>query len=467
MKKSVLILFVITLLIYNGCKKTDTASNPVTGDESGTVIINGEVIDFSTGAAITNAAIKLYGKISDSTISKSAVTDDNGKYTFEFTVKGGIDLKVIAQKEGYTPDTTNVYAVAGRTLTASKLLLKSTATGGGTGVRKPASIYLLGTSVPSIGIKGAGGVESVQLVFQVVDSLGIPLDLDNAVNVGFVLAASPGSGAVLNPPTARTDAGGSVKVVLTSGTKAGVVQISATINSDGKVINSNPVAVSIHGGLPDLNHFSCVPAKLNIPGFNIYGVEDVITAYVGDKYSNPVRPGTSVYFKTDGGIVEGSALTNALGVASVRLYSANPLPNHPTLGPGFAQITASTTDETFSVINRSTIVLFSGIAFISCSPTSFDIPNRGSQQFIYTVMDQNSNPLVEGTAISVTVEGKDYELSGDKDITLPDTQSRSWTSFSFTIRDLVDTAAVNPLTVTIKSNGLNGKSSLVFSGVVR
>lgn len=467
MKKLFLPFLLITLLMISGCKKSDTASNPVTGDESGTVIINGEVIDFSSGSAISNAAIKLHGNIGDSVITKSAVTDGSGKYTFEFTVKGGIDLKVIAQKEGFTSDTTSVYAVAGRTLTASKLLLKSTGTGGVTGTRKPSSIYLLGTTVPSVGIKGAGGVESVQLTFQVVDSVGIPLDLDNAVNVGFVLSASPGSGAVLNPPTARTDAGGIARVVLTSGTKAGVVQISATINSDGKVITSTPVAVSIHGGLPDLNHFSCVPAKLNIPGFNIFGVEDIITAYVGDKYSNPVRPGTAVYFKTEGGIIEGSSLTNPLGVASVRLYSANPLPNHPVLGPGFAQITATTTDETFAVISKSTVVLFSGISLLDCSPTSFDIPNQGSQQFIYTVMDQNSNPLVEGTTVSVSVEGKDYQLTGDKDITLPDTQSRSWTSFSFTIRDAVDTSAVNPLTVTIKSNGLNGRSQLVFSGVVR
>jgi hypothetical protein len=273
---------------------------------------------------------------------------------------------------------------------------------------------------------------------------------------------------VLNPPTARTNGSGVASVVLTSGTKAGVVQVTAQISSGGRIIASNPVAVTIHGGLPDLTHFSCVPNKLNIPGYNIFGVQDVISAYVGDKYSNPVRPGTSVYFATDGGIIQGSSQTSVLGVASAILYSAYPLPNHPTLGPGFAIITASTSDENFSVISQSTLVLFSGISILNCSPLSFDIPNGGSQQFFYTLNDQNGNPLVEGTSISVSGQGKDFLLAGETEVTMPDTQSKSWTNFSFSISDAVDTTiAANKVVVTIKSVGSNGKSQMVISGIVR
>lgn len=468
MKRTVSLLLILPLLLIVSCKKTDTASNPVSGSETGLVIINGEVIDFTTGSPIANAAIKLFGLPPDTTVVKHGFTDASGKYTIEFSVTGGMDLRVVAQKEGYTPDTTNVFAVAGRTLSATKLLLKSTGTGGGSGTtRKPASLYLASTSVPNIGIRGAGSLESVQLVFTVVDSFGVPLDLENAVNVSFALGASPGSGASLYPAVVRSDASGNASVVLTSGTKAGVVQVAATVTSDGKTITSIPVPVTIHGGLPDLAHFSVVPAKLNIPGYNRFGVFDDITAYVGDKYSNPVRPGIAVYFNTDGGIIGGSALTSDMGIATVSLYSANPLPTHPTFGPGFATITGSTIDENKATIQESCLVLFSGLPFITVSPTSFDIPNRGSQSFIYTVMDQHNNPLTEGTSITVAVEGKDYELSGDKSLTLPDTQSRSWTSFSFTIRDVVDTAAVNPLRVSIKSDGGNGKAQLSISGIVR
>ncbi len=468
MKRSVTLFLILPLLLFiSSCKKTDTTSNPVSGNETGTVTINGEVIDFTTGSPVANAAIKLFGLPPDTTVMKHGFTDANGKYTLEFSVTGGMDLRVVAQKEGYRSDTTNVFAVAGRTVTATKLLLKASGSGSAGTTRKPASVYLASTSVPNIGIRGAGSLESVQLVFTVVDSFGVSLDLDNSVNVNFSLGASPGSGATLYPAVVKSDAGGNAAVVLTSGTKAGVVQVIASVVSDGRTITSTPVPVTIHGGLPDFAHFSVVPAKYNIPGYNRFGVFDDITAYVGDKYSNPVRPGIAVYFNTDGGIIGGSALTSDMGVATVSLYSANPLPTHPTFGPGFATITGSTIDENKTTIQQSCVVLFSGVPFITVSPTSFDIPNRGSQTFIYTVMDQHSNPLTEGTSISVTVEGKDYELSGDKSLTLPDTQSRSWTSFSFNIRDVVDTAAVNPLRVMIRSEGGNGKAQLSISGVVR
>lgn len=467
MKKIYTLLFLIPLLLLTGCQKSDTASNPVTGDESGVVIINGEVVDFSTGSPVANAAISLSGVSADTTINKSAVSDANGKYTFEFNLRAGLELAVVAKKEGFISDSTKVFAVANRTITASRLLLRASGNGS-SGTRVPASVYLLGTTVPSIGIQGAGGLESVQLNFQVVDSLGKALDIDNAVNVGFVLAASPGSGAVLNPPSSRTDANGQAYVVLTSGTKAGVVQVTASISLDSKIISSNPVAVSIHGGLPDFAHFSCVPVKLNIPGYNIFGVEDLITAFVGDKYSNPVRPGTAVYFNTEGGIIEGSALTTPLGSATVTLYSANPLPNHPVFGKGFATVTAATSDETFTVIKQSTLVLFSGVPVLSCTPLGFDIANGGSQLFNFTVMDQNGNPLTSGTSISVEGEGKDFILAGDKEVTLPDTQSKAWTNFSFSVSDAVDTLiSTNRVVITIKSSGDNGKGSLIFSGIVR
>ena len=124
MKKFYTFLFLIPILLLTGCQKSDTASNPVTGDETGTVIINGEVVDFSTGSPVANAAISLTGFSTDTTINKSAVSDGSGKYTFEFTIKAGLELAVIAKKEGFVSDSTKVFAVANRTITASKLLLR-------------------------------------------------------------------------------------------------------------------------------------------------------------------------------------------------------------------------------------------------------------------------------------------------------------------------------------------------------
>ena len=103
---------------------------------------------------------------------------------------------------------------------------------------------------------------------------------------------------------------------------------------------------------------------------------------------------------------------------------------------------------------------------MSASPTSFTIPEGGIQVFNYTLSDQNLNPLEGGTSIVVSVEGEDVKAQGDVGFTLPDTQSRSWTQFSFVVWDaLVDTVNVlTPVVISIKSDGPNGKSQVTLSG---
>jgi hypothetical protein len=103
---------------------------------------------------------------------------------------------------------------------------------------------------------------------------------------------------------------------------------------------------------------------------------------------------------------------------------------------------------------------------MSASPTSFSIGEGGLQAFTYTLSDQNSNPLAGSTSIKVTVEGEDVKSQGDVDITLPDTQSRSWTQFSFVVWDAkVDTLnTLSPVVISIKSVGPNGTAHVTLSG---
>jgi hypothetical protein len=195
---------------------------------------------------------------------------------------------------------------------------------------------------------------------------------------------------------------------------------------------------------------------------------DGITAYVGDKYANPVRPNTAVYFTSTGGIIEGSALTSIQGIGTVNLISADPRPVHPTLGKGFATVTGSTIDENLTIISYSIPVLFSGIPWINITPMTFDIPNGGSQTFNYEVKDQNDNPLSSGTSISVNVEGENVKTGGEMSINVPDTQSKGWTKFSFFIYDSVDTLVVaKKITVRITTTGPNGDAQLTISGISR
>ena len=253
---------------------------------------------------------------------------------------------------------------------------------------------------------------------------------------------------------------------LTSGIKAGAVQVVAKINFLSNVITSLPVGVTIHGGLPDYDHFSIAPLYLNFAGYNYYGRIDPITAFVGDKYANPVRPETAVYFTTTGGIIQGSALTDESGIGVVDLISALPHPIHPTLGAGFATVTASTVDENSVTISRETIVLFSGIPQISVTPTSISIANGGSQSFQYYLGDQNGNPLASGTSVMVNLDGEDVGIQGDVQFTLPDTQSPAWTQFGFTVYDTNDSVNVaKPVTFKSTSTGQNGDAFLTITGV--
>lgn len=281
------------------------------------------------------------------------------------------------------------------------------------------------------------------------------------------MGARPNGGEFIFPDVSATDSSGQVSVFLTSGLRAGVVQIYATINIDNKVIYSQPVSYTIHGGLPDDAHFSIAPEYVNIPGFNISGVIDNISAYVGDKYGNPVRPNTSVYFTTDGGIIEGSAQTDELGIGTVRLVSADPRPVHQLLGPGFATVTGKTADENGITITDDILVLFSGYPVLNLTPTTFDVPNNGTQTFFYEVMDQHGNPLSSGTSISVTVNGKDLETGGDISVQLPDTQSKAWTQFSFTITDTDTVPKSRAVNIKVTADGPNGKGTVSASGVVR
>ncbi|MCX7611022.1 MAG: hypothetical protein N2043_05475, partial [Ignavibacterium sp.] len=271
------------------------------------------------------------------------------------------------------------------------------------------------------------------------------------------------------PTSRKTNSLGQASVGVTSGTKAGVVQVIAEVNKDGRIIRSNPVAVAIHGGLPDINHFSVTPQFVNVPGLVLYGYNNKITAYIGDKYSNPVKPNTVVYFNTNGGIIQGSAVSSGNNPAvSVNLTTAAPNPTHPVLGPGFATITASTASENNQIISKNVVVLFSGYPVnFSVSPTTFDLPNGGHQYFTYIVADQNNNPIASGNTIKVIVEGN-VKSRGDINVPMPDTQSRAWTVFAFMIED-AEPNKVEPgqVYITIQTEGVNGKNSLSIQGTTR
>jgi hypothetical protein len=466
LSKSIFILFILSITVFLfSCKEESGIVADIGGGDDDIVtlftIISGQVVEKQTGFPIDSGLVHIAG----TTINSIVYTNETGQFFSQVQLTEDEDLMVIAYKQDYRPDTTLATAIAGQDLLISNIQLeKLDDVTGPSG--DPVSIFLSSISSTIIGVKESGSEETTQIVFVVQDSAGNPIDLIHQVSVDFRLGSGPGGGEFLSPASANTNGSGTALVNLTSGTKAGAVQIIAEVDLGGRMISSLPVGVSIHGGLPDLTHFSIAPINVNFPGYNIYGLHNPIVAFVGDKYANPVRQETAVYFTTTGGIIEGSTLTDGEGIGEVNLISAAPQPTHPVYGAGFATVTASTIDENSSVISKETIVLFSGMPQVSVSPTSINIPNGGSQSFSYYVGDQNGNPLASGQTISVSIEGENVDSQGDISLTLPDTQSAGWTQFGFLVYDTKgDTVIVNPVTVRVETTGPNGGAFMTIGGI--
>lgn len=460
-----LLVKVISLLFFTfliGCE-SDTQVTGGGDDQqtTKTVRVSGQVISKLTGIPIDSAQVLLKYSSGQFVL----YTDNQGKFSREISISSSINLTIVVSKNNFNTDSLNVFVSGNSDVVNVPVIQLEYKNSGSTPSGDPVSIFVLSQSATSIGVKESGAEETARIVFVVQDSAGVPIDLAHSVDVRFRFGAQPGGGELLSPTIVKTNNNGQAAVNLTSGTKAGVVQIIAEINLGSKIITSLPVAISIHGGLPDLAHFSVAPKNLNFAGYNIFGLLNPITAYVGDKYGNPVRPLTSVYFTTTGGIIEGSIQTNSQGIGTTNLISALPRPNHPIFGPGFATVTATTADANSNNISQETIVLFSGVPQMSVSPTSFSIANGGIQAFTYTINDQFSNPLAGGTSIKVTVEGEDVKAQGDIDIVLPDTQSRTWTQFNFVVWDTKpEEDKLTQVVINIKSDGPNGKAQVTISG---
>ena len=286
----------------------------------------------------------------------------------------------------------------------------------------PASIAVVGVEPPAISVRGAGGNETAIVTFEVRDARG------NAVADGegvlFRFDAPPGGDERVGPERTTTVAG-RVQAAVSSGTRARTLRLIAEAPlASGDTVRSTPVPIAIHGGLPDQTHFSLAANPLNLAGRVVSGLESTITAYVFDKYSNPVRSGTSIRFRTDGGGVQGSAQTDEDGQAAVKLFTAEPMPP----GPAFlATITGQTVDESGQEIEASTLVLFSGAtAPIRLTGAGADtvaagqlfIPDSQFQVVSFSVSDLDGNPIMGGSTIRVTSDVAG--ISGDAELAIPD-----------------------------------------------
>ena len=468
MKKISFFLIVLFLLVLTHCKfSNNSASNdnivaPAAVDS--TVVISGIVTDLLSSNVVANATVSILDLAY--ILNTTTASDGSFKFSFKISSTSVLTIRVVAIKEGYVADTQSVTISAGKTLQVSPLRIHQSNVS-----NDAASIYLLSQTTDRLEIKGSGNMETAVATFQVIDSTGHAISANRAMTVNFQLIQGPGGGEFVSPASIKTDDKGQASVAITTGTKAGVIQILAYINVTGKTIYSKPIFFTIYGGFPVQERFAVASNKLNYPYFGIMNQEILFTALLGDKYSNPVRPNTSVYFYTTEGVIGKIVSTDELGRATATLatlgYPFLPNASLPNNGTGFFKVTAKTITENSDTISTSTVRLLSGLPVIKyVSPTTFNIPNGGSATFTFTVTDINNNPISSDNTISFTTVGGTL-VASPASYVIPDAlfSGKGITEFTVTIGDS-DSQNVKPTSSSLIINvvGPFGTVSYNISG---
>jgi hypothetical protein len=408
-------IFIVALFLYAGCK--DNTAEP--GGQNATVkttTISGAVVD-SNGQAISVASIKDINRLKTTDISGT-----DGSFALQMQTTANYDARIVTLRQGYIPDTTDVVSIIpGETRNITIRLQRDWSQGvvGSTGTDYISSIKLL--SAPTdISVRGTGLPETAELVFQGYDKSGLPVDINHSSLMSFTLSA-PDLGAELTITSCPTDSIGKAKTVLRAGTISGVVQVLATTIVNGVVKQSSVIKVSINAGLPDQRHFSLSANRYNFAALNWDGEKDAITVNMADKYSNPVSPNTTVYFcSTHGKMVTNGSLSNAFGAITKDYISQDPRPvlNDSAWGPqgaykivlpvGWTRVYAQTFNDARQVVQDSLDILWTGVPYLDnngLSGSQTITHNSGLSGFIFTIRDQNGNPLTSGTVVTLTCDG--------------------------------------------------------------
>lgn len=414
----------------------DNLGNPISGGHTYDIDVEGEVgSEIYVSGDVLGTTIDTQDKVSGTkysfTVGDALTSSGNG---------GSFKIKIIIT--GITG--TTVKTLVGKLLAPANIIVPPSA-------RQPASIALIGSSTTDISISGVGGTENATITYEVRDSVGAPITTDNRATVNFNINFYPNSYSIGGTPPSilpvidSTDDNGRVRVSIISGTQAGAVQIEAVMNLTNPVrtISSQPVRISVNSGFADQTHFTLSPTQYNFPGLEKAFLNMGVTVQVADKFSNPVKEGTVVYFNSANGAIQTqTALTDRNGFVTMALYSGNPYPLSPNLASGlsngYSRIYARTIGRDSALVRDSVEILWTGKPIITKTDTinTFTIANAGSAgPFTFTVQDYLNHPMSSGT--SIIVEANGLVVNGNANVTMPDTKSTGAgiTSFTFTVTD--------------------------------
>ena len=189
------------------------------------------------------------------------------------------------------------------------------------------SIAFISATPSNITLKGvgsAGGSATSTVIFEVLDTSGGPRA---GAAVTFALNTTVG-GITLSPASATTDAAGQVQTIVSGGTVATTVRVTATTESAaGAAISTESNALTVSTGIPTSHNISLAVGSAtqcpNVEAWDRDGVTVPVTVRMTDRFSNPVPDGTTANFQTTLGGIQASCETTG-GSCSVNWTSKSP-----------------------------------------------------------------------------------------------------------------------------------------------
>ncbi len=190
------------------------------------------------------------------------------------------------------------------------------------------SISFISAKPSNITLKGVGstgGSATSTVIFKVLDTSGGPRA---GATVTFSLNTSVG-GITMSPTSATTDVNGQVQTIVSGGTVATTVRVTAaTTTAAGATISTQSNALTVSTGIPTSHNISLAVLCQNVEAFDLDGVIVPVTVRMTDRFSNPVPDGTTANFQTTLGGIQGTCLTASTatesGVCSVNWVSKDP-----------------------------------------------------------------------------------------------------------------------------------------------
>ena len=171
------------------------------------------------------------------------------------------------------------------------------------------SLVFLSAAPATIGVRGSAYPSAAELTFQVLDDLNQPLQ---NVPVRFDVNATADPDASVQTE-AFTDANGSVKTVLSSGTQAGPISVIATVTVAGRTLVTESLPVVVTGGLPAFANSYLICESTQSAAERPFIAE--CKAVLVDRFTNRAPENIGVHFRAEGGNIEPFSATDDQGTA--------------------------------------------------------------------------------------------------------------------------------------------------------